>query len=206
MINICNIFKRVDGSVCKTGHTSIRNGYHGNGNTDISTTNQYVIESSECRKLSHYNSITRGERFSFFRDWNDKRNQDEQTRRNKIESHCDILLSNFITFNKAYYSDRTLQRYLSGFRYWDNIRQHFETGHDEIFKHLMKVLNTDETLDELNNKKNKEFIAYEYELKKLFNGYNIKTRTLGGACNGCLQYHDNRTRKKYEKVLHPEND
>jgi hypothetical protein len=46
-------------------------------------------------------------------------------------------------------------------------------------------------------------IAFEQELKKLIDGYNLKTQTIGGACDRALQYRGKKARKNYEKTLHP---
>jgi hypothetical protein len=50
------------------------------------------------------------------------------------------------------------------------------------------------------------YIEYEQGLKKLTDGYNLKTRTLDGVCDQCLQFHENKKRKQYRKILHPENE
>jgi len=199
LVNIRSVFRRFNESVCKTGHSVFWNGYHSSDDTDISTTNRSSTESSERRKLSYHPSIVGRECVSFFRDWRDKRNQDKQTRGDTIKYHCDILISNFITFNRTFYPDRTLEDYLSHFQFWDSIRQHF---HNDIYKPLILTIENRKRMEDLEQDEN--YVRYEQELKNLTGGYNLKTQTLGGACDQCLQYHEDKTRKRYEKILHPD--
>ena len=204
MVNIRTVFKRFSESVHLIWSRFAGSGYRSLRNNKFPATDRPISWTSQYRNLSYSSSIGDTERPDFFRDWRDKTKHDREARINALTGHRNILLSNFQKYDSMIYQDRTLQKFLSDFRYWENIRQHFETGHNEIFKPLMKVLKRHETLDELNNKKDEDLITYEHELKKLFVGYNINTRALGGACDECLQYHDKKARKKYEKILHPD--
>lgn len=135
-----------------------------------------------------------------------RKKQDKRTRSSALAKHCEILLAEFQKYNSIVYQNRTLRRYLSDFPYWSKIRQHFQTGHDKIYRPLEKVLETDMTLDEIEKNEDENFVLYEDELKNLFDGYNLNTRTLDGACDECLKYHEKKISKQYQKILHPEND
>lgn len=132
----------------------------------------------------------------------EKRDERKRSQLDHLVTHCEIIITDFKQRNGYSIANDTLLVHLSKFPYWNEFKQHLASGHTNIYEPLQKAINTNKTLDQLEN--DDDYRVYTLRLKELFKGVELRTRTLGGACDECLQYHGKNTRKKYEKILHPE--
>lgn len=98
--------------------------------------------------------------------------------------------------------DKTLGKHISDFKYGNYLLQHFQTGHQEINEPLNRAIQSNLTLQELEDDEN--YKLYNQRLKELIHGIELETKNLDGACDQCLKYHGKKMRKQYEKILHPE--
>lgn len=130
--------------------------------------------------------------------------QDKEIKHEALMIHRNTLLSSFQNYDSMIFQDRTLQKFHSDFPYWNKIEQHFQTGHDEIYQPMRRATDSKDIIGKLIENKNEDYETYQSELKKLFHSYDLHTKTLDGACDDCLDYYEKRTRKRFEKILHPD--
>ncbi|MGC1135406.1 MAG: hypothetical protein WA941_21440 [Nitrososphaeraceae archaeon] len=174
-----------------------------NQSTDIQQLYRLRISTRQSNtKYLAYSCYRSGWISAFFIRHIENRDDRNKSRLEHISTHCQILFSEFQRYDDIVYAGQTVKEFFSKFRYGNFLRQHLQTGHPEIYEPLKRVIQSNKTLEDL--KDDEDYNLYELRLEELSHGIELKTRVLGGACDECLQYHDKKARKDYEKILHPE--
>ncbi|HZD36090.1 MAG TPA: hypothetical protein VE130_12870 [Nitrososphaeraceae archaeon] len=150
---------------------------------------------TKCIAYSCYSS---GWISSFFIRYLENRDERKKLQIDHIATHCQILFSEFHRYENIIYTGQTVSEHFSKFKYGNYLRQHFQTGHPDIYEPLQKAIQSRETIENGENYK-----LYSLRLKELSHGIELGTRVLGGACDECLKYYDIKMRKRYETMLNP---
>ena len=202
-IRIRSIFKRFNASLVKNLVDNTNRIY----DWDNQYTNlQQLHRCGFSRRRSNtkylaYSCYSSGWISTFFIHYLENRKEQKRSRLDLIDTHCQILFSEFRKYENIVYAGQTVSEHFSKFKYGNYLIQHFQTGHPDIYVPLQRAIQSHETLEDGENYK-----IYGLRLKELSHGFELKTRALGGVCDECLKHYDVKTRKRYEKTLYHENE
>jgi uncharacterized short protein YbdD (DUF466 family) len=108
--------------------------------------------------------------------------------REQLKHHREALIKGYNKFIYNYYKFEhvTLEEYLSFFEYWKQFRQHLYTGHRELYDLIGQ---------------NDYDLFIERMREDLLDGIVLKTQEFGGACNDCLNLHDEKNIPQLKLML-----
>lgn len=128
----------------------------------------------------------------------------EKEKEHSLKQHCNYLAEKLNGIVLSIDAESTIQDSIKMSRhvgYWNQVREHLFTEYPEIYEAFERVIKSNKTAVQLKLENNHDYNKLWEKSTELLRNIRGSTTTFGGACNGCLKYHNKKDAKRFKERL-----